>query len=103
MRSLCVPFCLVAMLAFAAGCEDGPNQTYSPAPGNAATAWTNPNADAAVPTGSQNFDAGYPTTGKTTLCSTDFKRQRWAWMLRQPVSPPRFYAGIDMAGVDLEA
>jgi hypothetical protein len=101
MRSLCVPLCLVAALAFVAGCEDGPDQPYSPAPANAASTWTNPEVDAAVANGNQEFDAGYPTVGKTTLCSTDFKRQRWAWMLTQPVSPPRFYAGIDMAGGNL--
>jgi len=100
MRSLCAPFCVVAVLAFATGCEDGPNQPYSPAPNGAAGVWSAPIADAAVGPGTQNFEAGYPTTGATTLCSTDFKRQRWAWMLTQPVIPPRFYAGIDLAGGD---
>jgi len=38
---------------------------------------------------------------KTVLCSTDIKRKRWAWMLTQPVQPPRFYAGLDMAKDDL--
>lgn len=101
MRSLCAPFCVVAVLALATGCEDGPNQPYSPAPGGAGNAWTAPTNDAAVGPGAQNFDGGYPTTGATTLCSTDFQRQRWAWMLRQPITPPRFYAGIDLAGGDL--
>lgn len=101
MRSLCAPFCVIAVLAFATGCEDGPNQPYSPAPAGAASVWTAPVYDAAVGPGGQQFDAGYPTTGQTTLCSTDFKRQRWAWMLTQPIRPPRFYAGIDLAGGDL--
>jgi len=100
MRSLCAPFAVVAVLAFATGCEDGPNQPFSPAPAGAASVWSAPQADAAVGPGAQNFDAGYPTTGATTLCSTDFKRQRWAWMLTQPIVPPRFYAGIDLAGGD---
>jgi hypothetical protein len=101
MRSLCVPSCLIAALAFVAGCEDGPNQPFSPAPASAGSVWVAPSTDAAVGQGGQAYDAGYPTTGKTTLCSTDFKRQRWAWMLAQPIRPPRFYAGIDLAGGDL--
>ena len=100
MRSLCAPFAVVAVLAFATGCEDGPNQPYSPAPAGAGSVWSAPQSDAAVGPGAQNFDAGYPTTGATTLCSVDFKRQRWAWMLTQPITPPRFYAGIDLAGGD---
>jgi hypothetical protein len=106
MRRLRASFVLAAAMAagiggLAAGCEDGPNQPYSPAPPGAGRVWTAPATDAAVAAGSQGFDASYPTTGKTTLCSTDFKRDRWAWMLRQPVRPPRFYSGLDLAGGDL--
>lgn len=101
MRSLCAPFAVVAVLAFATGCEDGPNQPYSPAPAGAASVWTAPQSDAAVGPGASNFDGSFPTTGATTLCSTDLKRQRWAWMLTQPIQPPRFYAGIDLAGGNL--
>ena len=95
MRKLCLPLAVFALAAGAAGCEDGPNQTFSPAPGN--PGWNTGTGDAAVGPGSQNFDAGYPTSNATSLCSTDFKRQRWSWMLSQPVVPPRFYAGLDMA------
>src|SRR5947209_2007323 len=98
MRKLCLPLAIFAVAAAATGCEDGPNQTFTPAPGN--PGWNNGSGDAAVGPGSQGFDAGYPTSNATSICSTDFKRQRWAWMLAQPVVPPRFYAGLDMAKND---
>jgi hypothetical protein len=88
--------CTLSLLA----CEDGPNQTYLSAPPGAANTWNDGKGDAAVVSGTQGFDAGYPTTNATALCSTDFKRERWAWMLTQPIKPPRFYAGLDMAGND---
>lgn len=83
------------------GCEDGPNQTYNPSPAGAAGSWNYPDAAILAPQATQQFDAGYPTNSKTSLCSTDLKRQRWAWMLTQPLKPPRQYAGIDMAKSDL--
>ncbi len=83
------------------GCEDGPNQTYNPSPAGAAGSWNYPDAAILAPLGNQQFDAGYPTNSKTSLCSTDLKRQRWAWMLTQPLKPPRQYAGIDLAKSDL--
>ena len=64
---------LFPVLSLASGCEDGPNQTYSPEPGNA---WQNQAVDASVASGNQDFDAAYPTTGKLELCSADFKRER---------------------------
>jgi hypothetical protein len=104
MRKLCLPLTLIAIAsaAIAIGCEDGPDQTFQPAPAAAAGNWNNGNVDAAVVTGvSTSFDSGYPTVNAVTLCSTDFKRARWAWMLTQPIEPPRKYAGIDLAKDDL--
>jgi hypothetical protein len=99
---------LIARTALAAGvalaglgCEDGPAQTFAPAPSGAGDNWNNGNPPPAAADAGQGFNAGYPSTSKTLLCSTDLKRQRWAWMLTQPVQPPRFYAGLDMAGDDL--
>ncbi len=100
MRKLCLPLTLIAIAsaAIAIGCEDGPDQTFQPAPSGAAGNWNNGNVDAAVLTGvTASFDAGFPTQNAVTLCSTDLKRQRWAWMLAQPIQPPRKYAGIDLA------
>ena len=100
---------LAAAAAFAAlGCEDGPTQIYQPSPAGAAS---NQNGNGAPGTGTvpgsvttdggTSYDAGFPTVSKTVLCSTDIKRLRWAWMLTQPIQPPRFYAGLDMAKDDL--
>jgi hypothetical protein len=63
--------------------------------------WNNSKAPPVTPTATQGYNSAYPTTGKTTLCSTDLKRERWAWMLNQEIKPPRFYAGLDMAKDDL--
>jgi hypothetical protein len=94
---------LAAGAAFVAlGCEDGPTQTFSAAPPNAGNNWnTAPNPPTAAANASADFGAAFPSTSKTLLCSNDLKRQRWAWMLTQPVQPPRFYAGLDMAKDDL--
>jgi hypothetical protein len=92
---------LAALAAFAAlGCEDGPAQLFTQAPPGAGDKWNNGNTAPAAVDGGQSFDAGYPRAGKTVLCSDDVKRKRWAWMLTQPIKPPRFYAGIDMAKDD---
>jgi hypothetical protein len=102
MRTSFIHFALtLSAAAFVVGCEDGPNQTYNPAPANAGSVWNTGTADAAVNPTAQQFDAAYPTSSATSICSTDFKRERWAWMLTQPVQPPRFYAGLDMAKDDL--
>jgi hypothetical protein len=79
------------------GCEDGPIQLYQPSPAGAGSVWNSGNPAPAANDAGQSFEAGYPTANKTVLCSTDFKRQRWAWMLKQPITPPRLYAGLDMA------
>jgi hypothetical protein len=78
-------------LALGAGltaCEDGPNQTFSPAPPNAGNFWNNGNPDAAVGSGTQEYDAA-PSTNITplNLCSPDLQRQKWAEMLTQPIFP----------------
>jgi hypothetical protein len=83
------------------GCQDGPAQTFSPAPEGAGDKWNNGNTPPVVPDAGQGFGSSYPTTGQTTICNTDLKRERWAWMLNQPIVPPRRYAGIDMAKDDL--
>jgi hypothetical protein len=103
MRKLCLPLTVIAAATalFAIGCEDGPDQTFQPAPPGAASLWNNSNIDAGVAQGFTTFDAGYPTVNALTICDTDFRRQRWAWMLTQPIQPPRKYAGIDLAGDDL--
>lgn len=96
MRTPLIMLPVVAALV-ALGCTDGPNDPYQPGPADAG--WNSGNATSNTD-GGQDYDAGYPTTGKNVPCSTDLKRQRWAWMLTQPIVPPRKYAGIDMAKND---
>jgi len=101
MRRLCVKLALFVAVVLV-GCEDGPNQTYKVAPSGAGQQWNDGNTSPTVATNAtQTTDARYPTAGKTTICSTDLKRERWGWMLNQPIIPPRFYAGLDMAKDDL--
>lgn len=101
MTRLLHKFAPLFAVALIAGCDDGPNQPYTPAPEGSGGKWNNGDTPGATLGGGQGFDTSYPTAGKTTLCSTDLKRQRWGWMLQQPIIPPRFYAGIDMAKSDL--
>jgi hypothetical protein len=101
MRRLCVKLALFVAVVLV-GCEDGPNQTYKVSPAGAGDQWNNGNnAPVVASNAAQSPDARYPTAGKTTICSTDLKRERWGWMLTQPIIPPRFYAGLDMAKDDL--
>lgn len=87
----------VAAAGFLAGCEDGPNQTYSPATG---TLFNNGQTDASVNPGTYPLDAGYAGTTALNVCTQDLERARWAKMLTEPIQPPRYFAGIDMAGGD---
>jgi hypothetical protein len=83
------------------GCEDGPHQIYTPAPPGAGNNWNDGQSPPAVASGSEGFGSSFPTQGRTTLCSADLRRERWGWMIQQPIRPPRFYGGIDMAKDDL--
>ena len=100
MRRSVFTVTLFASAAFL-GCEDGPNQTFSPAPANAGAILNNGNPDASFDPGKQDFDASYPGKSLTEICSTDEKRAAWAKMLDQPIIPPRKYGGIDMGKSDL--
>jgi hypothetical protein len=91
---------VVAISVFAsllAGCEDGPNQTYSPvAPGagfNTGTGSTNDPVTA--PT-----NADFGGRSRNEICDGPTKAKRWAAMLEEPIVPPRKFAGLDMAKDD---
>jgi hypothetical protein len=116
MRRLCAKLALFVAVVLV-GCEDGPKQLFTPSPAGAGQQWNDGNTgpvtaanavqspacapSATDPSGMNGACAKYPTVGKTTICSADIKRARWAWMLNQPIIPPRFYAGLDMAKDDL--
>ena len=100
MRKVCLFLAPVVVVA-AIGCEDGPAQPFQPSPAGAGNNWNNGGTAPVNQAGSQSFTNSYPTTGKTQVCSTDLRRQRWGWMLQQPIAPPRLYAGLDIAKDDL--
>lgn len=92
---LSVLFSSVALVA----CEDGPNQTFTPAPPNAANLWNNSNADASVSGATQGFSGtSIGGTNAEVICTGDQEAKRWATMVKEPVVPPRYAAGLDMAG-----
>ncbi|HEY8090446.1 MAG TPA: hypothetical protein VIF09_21440, partial [Polyangiaceae bacterium] len=84
-----------AVSGFLTGCEDGPNQTYSPASGNSAN---NGTADAATSDpGSQGFDAGGGGTNSVNICTAAEQQIAWSKAFVQPLSPPFQAAGIDLS------
>jgi len=86
---------VVAGASFLAGCEDGPNQPYTPATG---TLFNNGNPDASADPGTTSLDGGYAGRTVLNICTDDLKRQRWAKMLNEPIVPPVQFAGLDLRG-----
>ena len=95
MRRLVLLTPLVSVVAIFAGCEDGPNQTFSPTNGTLFNSGDTP---------SQTDEAGAPLNGnyagqnKSEICSGDELQRQWAAMVQEPIKPPRFMAGLDLAG-----
>jgi hypothetical protein len=88
---------VVAGASFLAGCEDGPNQPYTPATG---TLFNNGSPDASADPGSTPLDGGYAGRTVLNICTDDLKRQRWAKMINEPIVPPIKFAGLDLRGDD---
>ncbi len=96
----------VAVMPFAVGsCEDGPNQTYNPAPPNAGNVWNgSPGAGglgdggAFVPPARQGYDAGVGGTNANDLCTPTTEKAVWGTLFNEPIAPPGLVGGIDMAG-----
>jgi hypothetical protein len=104
MRKLACVVAVVAASYGLAGCEDGPNQTYTPAPPNAAEAWNGPSANG-IPEGAtlsgsakQGYDAGFGGTNANTLCTADQEKAIWSKAFKQPIQLPGLAAGLDIAG-----
>jgi hypothetical protein len=78
-------------------CEDGPNQTFAPATGTAFNAGDSPalTDEAGAP-----LTANYGGTTKQEICSGSQLQDEWSKMIHQPIVPPRFMAGFDLAGGD---
>lgn len=90
------PILLVApVLALAvAACEDGPVQTYQPASGNL---FNNGDTPASVGDASASLGQNYGGSSKTEICDGTELQAQWELMIHQPIQPPRFMAGIDLA------
>ncbi len=82
------------------GCEDGPNQTYSPAPAGAGDLFNDGKTGPSIDPGKADLGASFPGKSRQEVCSSEEKRAVWARMLSAPIEPPRKYAQIDMAGSD---
>lgn len=91
---------LAAVASFGAlGCEDGPNQTYSPAPAGASNTWNNTGGNYVAP-GSKDFGTLHGGTNANILCDGPTLAKTWANMDQQPITPPIGAAGLDLAGPD---
>ncbi len=104
MRRFAIFVTALAPFLAAAGCEDGPNQSYSPAPAGAASVWngTASNGDAGSPTyvgpGTQDFDASFGGTTANDTCTPTQAKAIWASLFQEPIAIPGAAGGIDMAG-----
>ena len=97
-----VSLCLATTLAFAlSGCEDGPDQIYDPAPEGAGDRWNNGETPPAVDPSKNGFGDDFGGTSRQELCSGADKQKAWAQMVNEELKPPRFLAGLDVAGGDL--
>lgn len=106
-RFTIAPFALSALsvlsLGVLVGCEDGPNQTYEPAPDGAASRQNDGDAKGAADNAKQGFNESSNNSAGTNaqvLCTAAEKQKRASIMIKQPIIPPRFAGGLDLAGDD---
>jgi len=92
---LCVVPAIVAGGIILAGCEDGPNQTFTPASG---TLFNNGEVDGAAAVAEASFEASYPSVNVLEPCTPALKRDRWAKMLTEAIAPPLDVAGLCLDG-----
>jgi hypothetical protein len=104
-----VPFFMAPVVALAAllntGCEDGPNQTYSPAPANAGNIWNGPagtgglgDGGSFVGSSTEGYDAGFGGTNLNQLCTATTEKTVWTELFSQNIAVPGVAGGIDIAG-----
>ena len=80
-------------------CEDGPNQTYSPAAGGAGQHQNGTqNEGSTVDPASKDYSQKSSGTNKQELCDAPTKAKVWANMVKQPIKPPSIAGGIDLSG-----
>jgi len=101
MRKVWMSFIATSCLAFS-GCEDGPDQIYGKAPDGAGDRWNDGKTPGQWDDGAKNgFTDEFGGTSRQELCSGAEKQKRWATMVNEPLVPPRFLGGLDVAGGDL--
>jgi hypothetical protein len=96
-----IPSIAAASSLALAACEDGPAQTFNPAPPNAGGYWNGqPDAAAVVDPAVKGFGDNTQGTGtnKQELCDAATKAKVWARMVQQPILPPSKAGGLDIAG-----
>jgi len=97
---------LVAVVSpLLAACEDGPNQTYSPAPGGAAGVWNGPPGSGGLPdggtfsgTGNEGYDASFGGTNANVTCTPAQAKATWTGLFQENIQIPGLAGGIDIAG-----
>ena len=88
-RSVLTGIAMLSVAGLNAGCEDGPDQPYSPAPANAAQNWNNAGPDASWnDPGEQGYDAGGGGTNAVNVCNAAQQTAAWATAFSAPVLPP---------------
>ena len=86
------------------GCEDGPNQPYSPAPPGASATWNGPpsagipDGGVYVPPATEGFDASFGGQNANDLCTATQKKAVWDKLFGEPIQVPGLAGGIDIAG-----
>jgi hypothetical protein len=81
------------------GCEDGPTQTFQPAPATAAGTW-NGAGDAASSTDPATQGYTQQQTGQNAqvLCTGMEREAMFGWALKQPIVLPNAGGGLDLSG-----
>lgn len=104
-----IPFYAAPFVALAAllnaGCEDGPDQTYSPAPANAGNIWNGSpgqgglgDGGAVVGTATENYDASFGGQNLNNICNAGQEKAIWTSLFAQNIAPPGIAGGIDITG-----
>ncbi|HEX8789569.1 MAG TPA: hypothetical protein VF765_01360 [Polyangiaceae bacterium] len=104
MRRFAFMVAALAPLFTLTACEDGPNQTYNPAPNGAGNVWNGPGS-AGLPeggtysgNGSQQYDASFGGQNANVTCTADQAKAIWHNAFQQPILPPGIAGGLDIAG-----
>ena len=84
------------------GCEDGPNQTYSPTTGPAAAGQNGVPGNTVDPA-TKDFGYLHGGTNANVLCQDQKLHMTNQWMDNQPILPPDSIGGVNMAGPDCNA